>query len=301
MLQHFSELIDKVKAMPRTVVCVANADSETVEAARMALDKGLADVILYGDEAAVRPLIGQAGIEGRVELRHAADPATALREAVRSVRCGESGVLMKGMLNSSDFLRGVLNKEEGLRTGRRLSHIAAVELPGYHKLIYSTDGGMNINPDLAAKKDILANALLALRSWGYECPKVACPAANERVDPHNPATIDAAGLVEAWERGEFPTQCIVEGPIAMDVALNRESALHKGIESRVSGDADIFLMPIMEVGNVAIKGLLHFLKGSQVAGLILGAAAPVVMTSRSEPPSAKLYATALGCLAARNA
>ena len=265
MLQHFSELIDKVKAMPRTVVCVANADSETVEAARMALDKGLADVILYGDEAVVRPLVEQAGIEGRAELRHAADPATALREAVRSVRGGESGVLMKGMLNSSDFLRGVLNKEEGLRTGRRLSHIAAVELPGYHKLIYSTDGGMNINPDLAAKKDILA------------------------------------GLVEAWERGEFPTQCIVEGPIAMDVALNRESALHKGIESRVSGDADIFLMPIMEVGNVAIKGLLHFLKGSQVAGLILGAAAPVVMTSRSEPPSAKLYATALGCLAARNA
>ena len=108
MLQHFSELIDKVKAMPRTVVCVANADSETVEAARMALDEGLADVILYGDEAVVRPLVGQAGIEGRVELRHAADPATALREAVRSVRCGESGVLMKGMLNSSDFLRGVL-------------------------------------------------------------------------------------------------------------------------------------------------------------------------------------------------
>ena len=312
MLQHFSELIDKVKAMPRTVVCVANADSETVEAARMALDKGLARSsflrfyylcrsILIKTDADLRPLVEQAGIEGRAELRHAADPATALREAVRSVRGGESGVLMKGMLNSSDFLRGVLNKEEGLRTGRRLSHIAAVELPGYHKLIYSTDGGMNINPDLAAKKDILANALLALRSWGYECPKVACLAANERVDPHNPATIDAAGLVEAWERGEFPTQCIVEGPIAMDVALNRESALHKGIESRVSGDADIFLMPIMEVGNVAIKGLLHFLKGSQVAGLILGAAAPVVMTSRSEPPSAKLYATALGCLAARNA
>ena len=157
--------------MPRTVVCVANPDSETVEAARMALDKGLADVILYGDEAVVRPLVEQAGIEGRAELRHAADPATALREAVRSVRGGESGVLMKGMLNSSDFLRGVLNKEEGLRTGRRLSHIAAVELPGYHKLIYSTDGGMNINPDLAAKKDILANALLALRSWGYECPR----------------------------------------------------------------------------------------------------------------------------------
>ena len=108
MLQHFSELIDKVKAMPRTVVCVANADSETVEAARMALDKGLADVILYGDEAVVRPLVEQAGIEGRAELRHAADPATALREAVRSVRGGESGVLMKGMLNSSDFLRGVL-------------------------------------------------------------------------------------------------------------------------------------------------------------------------------------------------
>ena len=214
------------------------------------------------------------------------------------MRGGESGVLMKGMLNSSDFLRGVLNKEEGLRTGRRLSHIAAVELPGYHKLIYSTDGGMNINPDLAAKKDILANALA--QRPGHECPKVACLAANERVDPHNPATIDAAGLVEAWERGEFPRNASLKAPYSMDVALNRESALHKGIESRVSGDADIF-MPTGGRGNVAIKGLLHFLKGSQVAGLILGAAAPVVMTSRSEPPSAKLYATALGCLAARNA
>ncbi|MFR0874458.1 MAG: phosphate acyltransferase [Bilophila wadsworthia] len=298
MLQHFSELIDQVR--PCGQWCAWRTRTETVEAARMALDKGLADVILYGDEAVVRPLVEQAGIEGRAELRHAADPATALREAVRSVRGGESGVLMKGMLNSSDFLRGVLNKEEGLRTGRRLSHIAAVELPGYHKLIYSTDGGMNINPDLAAKKDILANALLALRSWGYECPKVACLAANERVDPHNPATIDAAGLVEAWERGEFPTQCIVEGPIAMDVALNRESALHKGIESRVSGDADIFLMPIMEVGNVAIKGCCTSSGQSGGRAHPRGSRA-VVMTSRSEPPSAKLYATALGCLAARNA
>lgn len=300
MLHHFSELLGKVRSVPRTVVCVANADSETVEAARMALDEGLADVILYGDEAVMRPLAEEAGIAGRAELRPAPDPAAALREAVRSVRRGESGVLMKGMLNSSDFLRGILDKAEGLRTGRRLSHIAAVEAPGYPKLLYSTDGGMNIRPDLAAKKDILCNALLALRAWGYDCPKVACLAANERVDPRNPATVDAAGLVEAWERGDFPVPCVVEGPIAMDVALNRESARHKGIESRVSGDADIFLMPIMEVGNVAIKGLLHFLKGSQVAGLVLGAAAPVVMTSRSEPPAAKLYATALGCLAARS-
>ncbi|MFQ9491630.1 MAG: phosphate acyltransferase [Bilophila wadsworthia] len=270
MLQHFSELIDKVKAMPRTVVCVANADSETVEAARMALDKGLADVILYGDEAVVRPLVEQAGIEGRAELRHAADPATALRRPALGARRG-----IRGTHEGYAQLFGLPARcaEQGRRAahGRRLSHIAAVELPGYHKLIYSTDGGMNINPDLAAKKDILANALLALRSWGYECPKVACLAANERVDPHNPATIDAAGLVEAWERGEFPTQCIVEGPIAMDVALNRESA-HKASKAGFRR-ADIFLIPIMEVGSVAIKGLLHFLKGCQGPGSSRGSRA----------------------------
>ena len=298
MLPSFAVLLDRVRALPRTVTCIANADSETVEAARMALDQGLADVILYGQEQDVRPLMEQAGIEGRADFRPTPDPGHALREAVRSVRRGESGVLMKGMLNSSDFLRAVLDKTEGLRAGRRLSHIAAVELPGHPRLIYSTDGGMNINPDLDAKKDILANALAALHAWGYACPKVACLAGNERVDPRNPATMDAAGLVAAWRQGFFTTPCVVEGPMAMDVALSRESAQHKGIESEVSGGADIFLMPIMEVGNVAIKGLLHFVRGSQVAGLILGASAPVVMTSRSEPPASKLFATALGCLAA---
>lgn len=299
MLKDFSELLTRVRTLPRAVICIANADSETVEAARMALEEGLADAILYGDENVMCPLIEEAGLEGKVTCRHAAEPSAALHGALSTVRSGEAGVLMKGMLNSSDFLHGVLNKVDGLRTGRRLSHVAAVELPGHHKLIYSTDGGMNINPNLAGKKDILTNALLALHTWGYDCPKVACLAANERIDSANQATTDAAGLVEAWNTGAFPVSCIVEGPLAMDVALSPESALHKGIMSQVSGDADIFLMPIMEVGNVAIKGLLHFLKGSQVAGLVLGASAPVVMTSRSEPPASKLYAAALGCLAAR--
>ncbi len=299
MLTSFDAVLQKLQQMPRTTVSVANADSETMEAARMALDANLADVILYGQEETVRPLMAQIGLEGRVQFYHCDTAAQALTQAVQSVRGGKAHVLMKGMLNSSDFLRGVLDKEWGLRTGRRLSHIAAVELPGHPRLIYSTDGGMNICPDLTAKKDILLNALHALRAWGYACPKVACLAANERVDIHNQATTDAAALVDIWKQGGFDVPCVVEGPIAMDVALSRESALHKGIDSQVSGEADIFLMPIMEVGNVAIKGLLHFVPGSQVAGLILGARAPVVMTSRSEPPAAKLYATALGCLAAQ--
>lgn len=299
MLHNFSELLTTVKALPKATICIANADSETVEAARMALSEGLADAILFGDEAVINPLVEEAGLCGKVICRHTADPAKALSSAVAAVRCGEAQVLMKGMLNSSDFLRGVLHKTEGLRSGRRLSHVAAVELPGHPRLIYSTDGGMNINPDLAGKKDIVTNTLLALHKWGYECPNVACLAANERVEPANQATTDAAGLVAAWQAKEFPMPCVVEGPMAMDVALNPESARHKGIDSRISGQVDVFLMPTMEVGNVAIKGLLHFLPGSQVAGLILGASAPVVMTSRSEPPASKLHATALACLAAR--
>ena len=298
MLQHFSELIDKVKAMPRTVVCVANADSETVEAARMALDEGLADVILYGDEAVVRPLVGQAGIEGRVELRHAADPATALREAVRSVRCGESGVLMKGMLNSSDFLRGVLNKEEGLRTGRRLSHIAAVELPGYHKLIYSTDGGMNIDPDLAAKKDILANALLALRSWGYDCPKVGVLACVEKLNPKMPETVEGDALKQMNQRGEL-TGCVVEGPISYDCAVSREIAAFKGFESPCAGDCDVLVAPNIHAGNIMGKMLTVTCK-AKMAGFIVGARCPIVMTSRGSSAEEKYLSIVISAAAARN-
>jgi phosphate butyryltransferase len=203
---------------------------------------------------------------------------------------------MKGKINSSDFLRAVLNSNNGLRTGRLLSHLAAYELPGAEKLIFLTDGGMNIAPSLADKKDILVNAMLALSAIGIKKPAVAILTANEIVSPKMPATVDAKALVEMSEKGELPPG-IIEGPIAMDVAINPAAAEHKGLTSRVSGKVDLILMPNIETGNALGKALIHY-ANAKMAGIVLGATHPIILTSRAETADGKLNSIALACLIA---
>ena len=200
---------------------------------------------------------------------------------------------MKGMVNSSDFLRAVLHPECGLRTDRLLCHLAAFEVPGDKKLVFHTDGGMNVAPTLAEKKDIVRSSLRALADLGIDCPKVAVLAANEVVSPKMPATVDAQALMEMNRRGELGP-AIVEGPMAMDVALSREAAAHKGIKSRIAGDVDLFVVPGIEAGNILGKALIHC-AGAQSAGVILGATRPVVMVSRADSAAAKLNSIALAC------
>ena len=293
MLRNFEEVIERTRQLGGKSLAVAAAgDREVLEAVRLAGEQGVARGILVGDREAIRPLAEELGL-GDLRVIHEPDPAASAVRAAELVRVGEAQVLLKGMVNSSDFMRGVLHPEKGLRTGRLLSHLAAFQIPGEGKLVFHSDGGINIAPDLEAKKGILANALAAL---GYHAPKVAVITANEQVNPKMPATVDAAALVEAWKAGAFRVPCVVEGPIALDVALSPEAARHKGIESAVSGDVDLFLMPNIEAGNVAGKSLLHYAR-AQMAGLVLGAAAPVVLTSRSETAEGKLYSIALACLA----
>ena len=296
MLRNFEEVIERTRQLGGKSLAVAAAgDREVLEAVRLAGEQGVARGILVGDREAIRPLPEELGL-GDLRVIHEPDPAAAAVRAAELVRVGEAQVLLKGMVNSSDFMRGVLHPEKGLRTGRLLSHLAAFQIPGEGKLVFHSDGGINIAPDLEAKKGILANALAALAALGYHAPKVAVITANEQVNPKMPATVDAAALVEAWKAGAFRVPCVVEGPIALDVALSPEAARHKGIESAVSGDVDLFLMPNIEAGNVAGKSLLHYAR-AQMAGLVLGAAAPVVLTSRSETAEGKLYSIALACLA----
>ena len=296
MLRNFEEVIERTRQLGGKSLAVAAAgDREVLEAVRLAGELGVARGILVGDREAIRPLAEELGL-GDLRVIHEPDPAAAAVRAAELVRVGEAQVLLKGMVNSSDFMRGVLHPEKGLRTGRLLSHLAAFQIPGEGKLVFHSDGGINIAPDLEAKKGILANALAALAALGYHAPKVAVITANEQVNPKMPATVDAAALVEAWKAGAFRVPCVVEGPIALDVALSPEAARHKGIESAVSGDVDLFLMPNIEAGNVAGKSLLHYAR-AQMAGLVLGAAAPVVLTSRSETAEGKLYSIALACLA----
>ena len=186
----------------------------------------------------------------------------------------------------------MLNEEFGLRSGGILNHVAAFEIPGGRKLVFHTDGGMNIAPNLEEKRQILWNTITALHRLGIEQPKVAVLAANEQVNPKMPATVDAKALVEMAD--EFPS-CIIEGPVAMDVAVSADAAAHKGIASRIAGDADIFLVPTIEAGNLLGKSLVYY-AGAKIAGVVLGATHPIVMVSRADDAQAKLHSIALASL-----
>ena len=298
MIRNFNELaaLAKTRGLIRVAVAVAQ-DAEVMEAIQSGIQAGLIEAILVGDQALILPMAEGLGIQAKVKIVHEEDPAKACLQAAGLVHDGQAQVLMKGLANSAVFLKAALDPERGLRTGRLLSHLAALEIPGEKKLAFFTDGGMNIAPGLDEKKVILANSLAALLQMGVETPRVAVLCANEQVSPKMPATVDAQALVEAWKAGDFP-DCIVEGPIAMDVALSPEAARHKGIKSQVSGDVDLFLMPNIESGNMVTKALLHA-TASKFAGVVLGATHPIVMVSRSDNAEAKLNAIAMAALLTR--
>jgi phosphate butyryltransferase len=294
-MRNFEELRTAAKGRGKVRVAVAAAqDREVMEAVQAATRAGLIEAILVGDEAIIRPWAEELGITARIVPEP--DLAKASLLAAGLVRDGEAQVLMKGLVNSAIFLKAALDPERGLRTGRQLSHLAALETPGRPKLEFLTDGGMNIAPGLAEKRQILGNALVALARMGIANPKVAVLCANEQVSPKMPATVDAQALVEDWEAGMFPA-CVVEGPIALDVALSPEAARHKGIESQVSGDVDLFLVPSIEAGNLMAKGMVYYAK-AKFAGVILGASHPMVLVSRADPAEAKLNALAMAALVA---
>lgn len=295
MYRSYQEIRDRVKGCGPVTVSVAVAqDREVLTALKMAADEGIANAILVGDEAEIRPLLAEVGLPADTRIVHETDAAQAALAAVGLVRRGEAQVLMKGLINSSDFLRAVLNAEQGLRTGRLLSHLGAFEVPGQDKLLFVSDGGMNIAPGLKEKKDILINSMLAMQGMGIASPHVALLTANEVVNPKMTATVDAQALVEMAAAGELPAG-VIEGPIALDVAVSMEAAKHKGIASRISGCVDLYLVPTIEVGNVLGKSLIYF-AGAKMAGVILGATHPIVMTSRAETPEGKLNSIAMACL-----
>lgn len=295
MLRNFAEVLAKATCRMTVSVAVAQ-DKDVLQAIKAAHDVGLAEAILIGDEAAIRLLMAEVGLPADMSVVHEPDIGKAALKAVALVKEGKAHILMKGLVNSSDFLRAVLDGSVGLRTGRLLSHFSAYEIPGEEKLVFHTDGGMNIAPTLEEKKDILVNALLALHALGIEKPNVAVLTANEVVNPKMPATVDAKALAEMADRGELPA-AVVEGPIAMDVAVNPEAAKHKGLKSAVAGQVDLFLMPNIETGNALGKAMIYYAR-AKMAGVVLGATHPVVMTSRAETAEGKLNSIALACLMA---
>ena len=301
MLKNFDEVLEKVRSIePFTVSVAAAADKELLQAVKTAADLGFVRPVLGGDPKAIGDICTEIGLKP-LDILAANGEEEAVAEAVKAVREGGAQVLMKGLVNTSIYMRGILNKEHGLRTGRLLSMMAVYEAPGYHKLVYCSDSGINVAPNLEQKKDILKNILLATKSIGLETPKVAALTANEMVDPKIQSTVDAAGLVEYVASGALGPDlpCVIEGPIAFDVAFDPHAAAHKKIDSKITGETDIIIFPNMEAGNIMGKSWIHLCK-CRWAGIVLGATHPVILGSRADTPEIKLNSIALACLAARS-
>lgn len=292
----FESLVDRAKSLGRAKVAVAAAaDKEVLEAIKLAEEEGLITPVLVGDIEQIKCLSQEIGLdlEGS-ELIHETNPLAAVNKAIDAVIDGQAHFLMKGLINSSDFLRAVLRPERGLRTGRLLSHLAAFQVPGFTRLLFVTDGGMNIAPDLEQKIEILQNSLLYLKGIGMDPVNIIVLAANEVVNPKIPSTMDAQALAEMSQAGEFPG-AIVEGPLALDGAVSAVALKHKGIASQINGDVDLFLVPTIEVGNVLGKSMVYF-AGATMAGIVLGAQVPIVLTSRNDTPRSKFMALTMAAL-----
>tara|TARA_R110002110_G_scaffold156564_5_gene351684 strand:- start:3609 stop:4610 length:1002 start_codon:yes stop_codon:yes gene_type:complete len=291
------DLIKRAKAHPPIRVAVVAADQGLVlKTVREATSLGLIEPRLIGDPDAILACAGDAGIEIHPDQIVAAKSEDeAARAGVALVRQGDADVVMKGQIHTDAFMRALLDKDLGLRVpGRRVSHVFMVDIPTYPKLLAITDAAINIAPDLMAKAQILQNAIEVLHVLGTETPKVAVLSAVETVNPAIASTLDAACLALMAKRGQI-AGALVDGPMAFDNAISADAAREKGIVSEVAGDVDILLVPDLVSGNILAKNL-EYLAGATAAGIVLGLSVPVVLSSRADPPAARLAALALAVL-----
>ena len=282
---------------PDALGLVYPCDTLALDAARRIQDSGMARPVLIGPAS----LIAAAADAAQVDVRDfelidsgSAAPNAALR-ACALARSGDVRALMKGSLHTDELMAAVVNKEAGLRGNSRISHAFVFDLPRYHKLLALADCVVNIAPDLKTKKDIVGNAVALLHKLGIAQPKVGIVAAVEVVNPSIPATLDAQALVEMALAGAWPG-AVVEGPFGFDNAFSAEAARIKKIESQVAGDADLFIMPDLNAGNMLYKSF-NYVGGGDCAGLVLGARVPIVLTSRADSLQSRMASVALAVLA----
>ena len=300
MSKNFDDLLQMVNNCEKKKVSVAVAQDEPVlEAIKAAKDKGIADAILVGDLEIIKEIANKINMDlSQFEIIDEKDTSKATLDAIRLVSSGKADMVMKGLVDTATFLRSVLNKEVGLRTGKLMSHVSVFEIEGIDRLILLTDAAFNTYPDLKAKVQILNNAVDVAHACGIDLPKVAPVCAVEVVNPDMPATVDAALLSKMNDRGQIKG-CIVDGPLALDNALSEEAAKHKGIEGKVAGKADIILLPNIEAANVMYKTLTYTSK-SRNGGLLVGTSAPVILTSRADSFETKVHSIALAALVAES-
>ncbi|CEN85627.1 MAG: phosphate butyryltransferase [Paraclostridium sordellii] len=297
-MRSFNDVIRYAKERgPKTISVACSQDKEVLIAVDMAKKEGIANAILVGDIEKTNTIANELNIDlSGYDLIDEKDLTQASLKAVSLVSEGKADMVMKGLVDTSIILKAVLDKEVGLRTGKVLSHVAVFDVNGYDRLFFITDAAMNLAPDLQTKKQIIENACIVAHALDIEQPKVAAICAKEKVNPKMPDTVDAKELEDMCKNGEIKG-CIVGGPFALDNAVSEEAAKHKGMDNPIAGKADILLAPDIEAGNILYKSLVFFAE-SKNAGVIVGAKAPIILTSRADSEETKLNSIALGVLMA---
>ncbi|KYO67795.1 bifunctional enoyl-CoA hydratase/phosphate acetyltransferase [Thermovenabulum gondwanense] len=289
-----NELKLKAKNLPKRLMAVVKAEDEDVlKAVKKTREEGIVDAVLIGDKSEIKKISEQIEFDFEGEIIDEKDPVKASLIGVELAKEKKVQALMKGLIQTKDFLKGVLSGDKSLTGGRLLSHVAVFEVENYPKLILVTDAAMNISPDLSQKYQIMKNALQVTKILGIEMPKVALLSAVENVNPSIPSTIDAAVISKMAEREKL--KALVDGPLALDNAISKEACEHKGINSTVGGDADILLVPDLISGNILYKSLVYF-ANAKVAGIVVGAEVPLVLTSRADSDESKAYSISLAAL-----
>lgn len=296
----FAALISAAKGAPQTarMAVAAAGDAHTIEAALKARAEGIVSPIFVGERAIIEAVLSaQNEAVPAGDIYDVPDPAEAARCAVALVKQGKADLLMKGKLDTAVLLKAVVDKTLGLGKGGVMSHFTMFETPGYHKLIVPVDGGMVTYPTLEQKKFIIENTVGALLDMGYTCPKVGVLACAEKLNPKMPETVDADALKQMNRRGEL-ADCIIEGPISYDCAMSKEIAEFKGFQSPCAGDCDVLVAPNIHAGNIMGK-MLAITCGAKMAGFIVGASCPIVMTSRGSTAEEKYLSIVISAVAAR--
>ena len=294
----FAELAGR--GAKKRMIAAWAVDGHTIAAASKAVDLGIVEATLVGDEALIKAECEAQGIDmGKFKVVHNPSELPAVAEAVTMVNQGEGDILMKGLCSTDKFMRAILNKETGLLPPKAvLSHCAVIENPNYHKLLFIGDMAVIPAPDLSQKTAILNYLVNTARAMGIDRPKVALIAATEQMLPKMPACVEAAMIAKMSDRGQIPG-CYVDGPLAIDVALSQEAVKIKKLESKVAGDADCLVFPSIEAANVFYKTNTQLVSGIRVAAMVTGAKAPCVLSSRADSIDTKLNSIALAAITAK--
>jgi len=294
----FSQLVTRLRERKggRRVAVIAADDAHTLEAVLLAVEEGVVTPVLIGNASWIAAYLAERGANAAaLRIIDIADPIAAARTAVDLVHAGKVDVLMKGRIETATLMKVIVDRKSELRTGRIMSHLAFLEIPSYHKLLAITDVALNTSPDLAQKRQIIENAVVALSAMGIDNPKVAVMASAEHINPKLIESVDAADLKRLNQTGEI-AGCIVEGPISYDLAIDREAVAIKRYRSPVAADSDLMVVPNLVAGNLMVKALM-FSAGAKFAGFIVGAKVPVIVTSRSSPAADKHMSIVLAAAA----